>query len=88
MGSSIDIRVEDEYSAERKEQTQAEERKTHPLENTSQDNILLLIQALKILQKKVHLPILKAQVIQKNIYLSMKIYLKILFRQWMNLKQS
>ena len=40
MGSSIDIRVEDEYSAERKEQTQAEEKeKTHPLENTSQDNI-------------------------------------------------
>ena len=40
MGSSIDIRVEDEYSAKRKEQTQAEEKgKTHPLEITSQDNI-------------------------------------------------
>ena len=40
MSSSIDIRVEDEYSAERKEQNQTEEKgETHPLEITSQDNI-------------------------------------------------
>lgn len=40
MSSSIDIRVEDEYSAERKEKNQVEEKeKIHPIEITSQDNI-------------------------------------------------
>ena len=40
MSSSIDIRVEDEYSAEQKEKNQVEEKeKTHPIEITSQDNI-------------------------------------------------
>ena len=85
-GGSLDIRVDDEDFTEQNAPNQKEEKENvFPNNTTSVDRISAIDPKPHKLQR--NCPILKAQLIRKNIYLLKRIYLKILLGQWMNSKQ-